>query len=95
MGKYDFACIPDLICCCWLIFFKWITILIIFQFAHVEVCQSQPESITSSAQKQVQDSGEAQRIEERLPLAYKTREQVGYCGNTDHLQSSFLHGITC
>ncbi|XP_021147699.2 testis-expressed protein 36 isoform X1 [Columba livia] len=51
------------------------------QFAHVEVCQSQPESITSSAQKQVQDLGEAQRIEESLPLAYKTREQKAVNNN--------------
>ncbi|XP_013223545.3 testis-expressed protein 36 isoform X2 [Columba livia] len=50
-------------------------------FAHVEVCQSQPESITSSAQKQVQDLGEAQRIEESLPLAYKTREQKAVNNN--------------
>ncbi|KAM6390103.1 testis-expressed protein 36 isoform 2-T2 [Pluvialis apricaria] len=43
-------------------------------FAHVGVCQSQPESTTSSALKQVQDSGAAQYIEDRLPLAYRARE---------------------
>nr|XP_009479435.1 PREDICTED: testis-expressed sequence 36 protein [Pelecanus crispus] len=44
-------------------------------FAHVGVCQSQPESTTSSALKQVQDSGAAQYIEDRLPLAYRAQEQ--------------------
>ncbi|KAM6066902.1 testis-expressed protein 36 [Chlamydotis macqueenii] len=44
-------------------------------FAHAGVCQSQPESTTSSALKQVQNSGAAQRINDRLPLAYRAREQ--------------------
>ncbi|XP_074015313.1 testis-expressed protein 36 [Numenius arquata] len=43
-------------------------------FAHVGVCQSQPESTTSSALKQVQNLGAAQSIEERLPQAYRARE---------------------
>ncbi|PKU28423.1 testis-expressed sequence 36 protein [Limosa lapponica baueri] len=50
------------------------TTFIIFQFAHIGVCQSQPESTTSSALKQVQNSGAAQSIEERLPQAYRARE---------------------
>ncbi|KFO85242.1 Testis-expressed sequence 36 protein, partial [Buceros rhinoceros silvestris] len=33
------------------------------------------ESETSSALKQVQDSGAARYIEDRLPRAYRTREQ--------------------
>ncbi|XP_068253566.1 testis-expressed protein 36 [Nyctibius grandis] len=45
------------------------------RFAHIGVCQSQPESITSSALKQVQNSGAAQYIEDRLPLGYRAREQ--------------------
>ncbi|XP_009639378.1 testis-expressed protein 36 [Egretta garzetta] len=44
-------------------------------FAHVGVCQSQPESVTRSALKQVQDSGAAQYAEDRLPLAYRAQEQ--------------------
>ncbi|XP_029887367.1 testis-expressed protein 36 [Aquila chrysaetos chrysaetos] len=44
-------------------------------FAHVGVCQDQPESTTASALKQVQNSGAAQYVEDRLPLAYRTREQ--------------------
>ncbi|KAM7103021.1 testis-expressed protein 36 isoform 2-T4 [Ciconia maguari] len=44
-------------------------------FAHVGVCQSQPESTTSSALKQVQNSGAAQYVEDRLPLAYRAQEQ--------------------
>ncbi|XP_010142644.1 PREDICTED: testis-expressed sequence 36 protein [Buceros rhinoceros silvestris] len=44
-------------------------------FAHAGICLSQPESETSSALKQVQDSGAARYIEDRLPRAYRTREQ--------------------
>uniref|UniRef100_A0A8C0BRF2 Domain of unknown function with conserved HDNR motif domain-containing protein n=1 Tax=Buteo japonicus TaxID=224669 RepID=A0A8C0BRF2_9AVES len=44
-------------------------------FAHVGVCQDKPESTTTSALKQVQNSGAAQYVEDRLPLAYRTREQ--------------------
>ncbi|XP_009474044.1 PREDICTED: testis-expressed sequence 36 protein [Nipponia nippon] len=44
-------------------------------FAHVGVCKSQLESTTSSALKQVQNSGAAQYIEDRLPLAYRAQEQ--------------------
>ncbi|KAM6265805.1 testis-expressed protein 36 isoform 1-T1 [Porphyrio hochstetteri] len=44
-------------------------------FAHTGVCQSQPESTTSSAQKQVRNSRAARSIEDRLPLAYRAREQ--------------------
>ncbi|XP_063195997.1 testis-expressed protein 36 [Chroicocephalus ridibundus] len=44
-------------------------------FAHVGVRQCQPESITSSALKQVlRNSGAAQSIEDRLPQAYRARE---------------------
>ncbi|XP_028943212.1 testis-expressed protein 36 [Antrostomus carolinensis] len=44
-------------------------------FAHIGVCQSQLESTTRSAQKQVQNSGAAQYIEDRLPPGYRAREQ--------------------
>uniref|UniRef100_A0A8C8A7S2 Domain of unknown function with conserved HDNR motif domain-containing protein n=1 Tax=Otus sunia TaxID=257818 RepID=A0A8C8A7S2_9STRI len=44
-------------------------------FAHVGVCQRQSESATSSVLKPVQHSGAAQYIEDRLPRAYRTREQ--------------------
>ncbi|CAN0188611.1 unnamed protein product, partial [Bubo scandiacus] len=44
-------------------------------FAHVGGCQRQPESATSSVLKQVQHSGAAQYIEDRLPRAYRTWEQ--------------------
>ncbi|KAM6347386.1 testis-expressed protein 36 [Alca torda] len=44
-------------------------------FAHIGVWQCQPESTTSSALKQVlQNSGAAQSIEDRLPQAYRARE---------------------
>ncbi|XP_075280249.1 testis-expressed protein 36 [Opisthocomus hoazin] len=44
-------------------------------FAQVGACQSQPESTTRSALKQVWNSGAAQYVEDRLPQAYKAREQ--------------------
>ncbi|XP_040463495.1 testis-expressed protein 36 [Falco naumanni] len=44
-------------------------------FSHSGVWQSQPESPTSSALKQVQDSEAAQGTEDRLPLAYRAQEQ--------------------
>ncbi|XP_009959787.1 PREDICTED: testis-expressed sequence 36 protein, partial [Leptosomus discolor] len=44
-------------------------------FAHVGRCQSQPESATSATLKQVQDAGAAQHLEDRLPPAYRAREQ--------------------
>ncbi|KAM6306114.1 testis-expressed protein 36 [Aegotheles albertisi] len=50
-------------------------------FAHIGVCQSHPESTTSSALKQVQNLGEAQYIEDRLPLAYRAREQEAVNNN--------------
>ncbi|KAM6203861.1 testis-expressed protein 36 [Sarcoramphus papa] len=50
-------------------------------FAHVGVCQSQPESTTSSALKQVQNSGAAQYVEDRLPVTYRTREQKAVNNN--------------
>ncbi|XP_075613779.1 testis-expressed protein 36 [Balearica regulorum gibbericeps] len=50
-------------------------------FAHVGMCQSQPESTTSSALKQVQNSGAARYIEDRLPLAYRAREQRAVSNN--------------
>ncbi|XP_027661336.2 testis-expressed protein 36 [Falco cherrug] len=46
-----------------------------FTFSHSGACQSQPESPTSSALKQVQDSEAAQGTEDRLPLAYRAQEQ--------------------
>ncbi|XP_009985639.1 PREDICTED: testis-expressed sequence 36 protein [Tauraco erythrolophus] len=44
-------------------------------FAHVGVCQSQPESTTRSALKWIQNPGAAQYVDDRLPLAYRIREQ--------------------
>ncbi|KAM6416106.1 testis-expressed protein 36 [Rhynochetos jubatus] len=43
-------------------------------FAH-GVCQSQPESTTSSTLQQVQNSGSAQCLGDNLPQAYRAREQ--------------------
>ncbi|XP_009505239.1 testis-expressed protein 36 [Phalacrocorax carbo] len=50
-------------------------------FAHVGACQSQPESTTSSALKQAQNSGAAQYIADRLLLAYRAREQRAVSNN--------------
>ncbi|XP_010156979.1 PREDICTED: testis-expressed sequence 36 protein, partial [Eurypyga helias] len=49
-------------------------------FAH-RICQSQAESTTSSALQQVQNSGSAQCLEDRLPQAYRSREQVSSLNN--------------
>ncbi|XP_071605761.1 testis-expressed protein 36 [Heliangelus exortis] len=50
-------------------------------FAHPGAHQSQPESITRSALKQIQQPGEVQYIEDRLPRAYRAREQKAVNNN--------------
>ncbi|XP_010192195.1 PREDICTED: testis-expressed sequence 36 protein [Mesitornis unicolor] len=50
-------------------------------FAHAEVCQTPPESTTRAAQKQVHDSGAAQYIKDKVPPAYKAREQKAVSNN--------------
>ncbi|XP_025971703.1 testis-expressed protein 36 [Dromaius novaehollandiae] len=50
-------------------------------FAHIGLCQSQPESTTGSALKQVQSVGEAQYIAQRLPPGYRAREQKAVNNN--------------
>ncbi|XP_006026650.2 testis-expressed protein 36 [Alligator sinensis] len=44
-------------------------------FPHPGVLQSQPESITGSMLKQVQNPEEVESIEKKLPVAYRIREQ--------------------
>ncbi|XP_010000173.1 PREDICTED: testis-expressed sequence 36 protein [Chaetura pelagica] len=50
-------------------------------FAHIGVHQSRLESITSSALKQIHDSGEAQYLENQLPLGYRARAQKAVNNN--------------